>query len=143
MDVVSILENDHREIRNLLTRLRNASQNRLALFAELRELLEAHDSAEEERLYPAVWHVLNMKEEAETFLEEHQAARDLMARMTTVDPNGDAWRSLVADLSEIVETHIREEEELLCPQLRQLSPEHLGRIRAEWERAKGNLRVAC
>jgi hemerythrin superfamily protein len=137
MDIVLLLEKDHREIRSLLTRLRSTEKAKLRLFGELRALLEAHDAAEEEELYPRVARILEMKEEAETFLEEHQAARDLMDRLETVNPNGNAWDTLVADLSEVIETHLREEEELLFPQMRRLLPfEILERMGRDLEMAK-------
>lgn len=143
MDIISLLEEEHREIRKLLTRLRNQTTERASLLTALRNRLETHDAAEEERLYPLVARLLDMKEEAETFLEEHQASRDLMDRLETLNPNGDAWRALAADLCQIVETHLEEEEELLFPQIRRsLSDEFRERLGREHLSAKGNLELA-
>ncbi len=143
MDIVLLLEEDHRQIRKLLARLRNQSTDRAAIYRALRAELESHDAAEEERIYPRIARLLDMKEEAETFLEEHQASRDLMDRLETLNPNGDAWRALAADLSEIVETHLEEEEELLFPQIRKLLSDELrDRLGRELLRAKGSLELA-
>jgi iron-sulfur cluster repair protein YtfE (RIC family) len=144
VDVTSLLERDHREIRALLTRLRSAGRRRqLLLFGELRSCLEAHDAVEEEVVYPLLCRELGMREEAETFLEEHQAARDLMDRLETMDPGTDLWTAMVGTLSETIETHLREEEEILFPELRQgLSAERVRELSTLLESSRPAERLA-
>jgi iron-sulfur cluster repair protein YtfE (RIC family) len=119
MDVISVLERDHRKIESLLIRVRSASKKRqVSLLSYLENEWESHCAAEEEIIYPRFARTFGFREEAENSLEEHQAARDLLSHLHRLEAGTRQWDENVAELSELIRTHMQEEESLLFPELR-------------------------
>jgi hypothetical protein len=120
-DVVDILTADHRDMIELLARIKAAPGR-----ADRRDLADTviaevmrHAVAEEMYVYPAVEkHVPNGAEKVEHDKKEHGEIVHLMKRMEDVDASAPAFMELVHKLEEALGHHASDEETEQFPQLR-------------------------
>jgi hypothetical protein len=107
------LRESHEIQRSLLRKLlrsKPGTQERIALFREVRIELEAHEAAEERYLYAPILMDdagLNSSRHA---LHEHHEIDELVEDVQKLDPAGDAWLEKAKELSKEVHHHLREEE---------------------------------
>ena len=117
MDVLKMLEQDHRQVEDMLQRLRESEPgpDRAEVTTALQKALELHMRFEEEHLYPLLQELeAEMEQEAET---EHQLARQGLAQAVELmeEPGfGAAVDMLAGGISH----HVEEEEEEAFPRLR-------------------------
>lgn len=139
-DVVDILTADHREMIELLARIKDAP-----VPAERRDLADTviaevmrHAVAEEMYVYPAVEkHVPNGAEEVKHDKEEHDEIVQIMKSMEDVDASDPAFMGLVQKLEERLRHHANDEETDQFPQLRAHIPaDELIDLGEKVERAK-------
>lgn len=124
MDVLDLLIADHRRVRGMFTRCKDASENddmakMQELAAEIFEDLEVHTTIEEEIFYP--WARDLSEEIAETInegVEEHHLAKITMQECQQGTPGSDEWVAKITVLMENVEHHAGEEEKELFPDIR-------------------------
>lgn len=125
-DAIRLLLDDHENIKRLLRRLEDTTENgvktRRQLFAEIKRELVAHSAIEEEFLYPAVEEVADeeMADEVAHSYEEHHVVDVLLDELMDLDPSDEAWGAKVHVMRENLEHHIREEEEDLFPYARKV-----------------------
>src|SRR5689334_25365456 len=97
MDAITLLKNDHKEIRALLGELADtttrAVKKRQALLARIETNLKAHTSIEEEIFYPAFQEAGQKSDDDKMYfeaLEEHRAAGELvLPDLLDTDPSTD------------------------------------------------------
>ena len=134
-DVVELIEQDHRAVEQLFAQF-EASKD-AAIAERICDKLTTHTRTEESAVYPVFRDRLsNGKEmigEAET---EHDEARQLIGRVrNTTDPEHLA--SLMLDLKQAIQHHVREEESEILPQARtEMSGTALGELGEQFEAAK-------
>lgn len=124
MDIYSLLEKDHKKVKELFKKLENTSQRafkqRELLFTELKMDLEIHSRLEEHLFYSA------LKNKRETHLrileslEEHRIADELLADLESMDKGTDMWTAKLKVLCDNVAHHIEEEENQVFPQARKV-----------------------
>ncbi len=115
-DITSLILRDHEALKKLILNLKDSkveiSKKRPA-YEEFKRALKVHAQAEEESLY------VHMKEEDEgddLRVEgyegdtEHSIAVDLMQEIDEIRSNDDKWMAKVKVLAELVDLHIKEEE---------------------------------
>lgn len=170
-DAVQMLKADHKQVKTLFERFRNAQADEQALIArQLFTELEIHTSLEEELFYPALRRKLRQavgldgeprangldtveaeseedaldeasfngmdldleEEESDEELivvayEEHQAVKELIEQLKTLDPKSADFRDVFAELEEAVLDHVTGEEDLILPMaLSELDTQALG-----------------
>jgi hypothetical protein len=109
MKATELLQKQHREIEQLLERLRiSGPEDAAAIRDELASLLVAHTKIEEEHFYPALRDVA--PERIREAVEEHGLADYELARDLGAHPADEDARARTAVLADLVLSHIRKEE---------------------------------
>ena len=120
MNAIDVLENDHREMEQLLGRLANATgDERASLFGEMSDRLTAHITVEEQHFYPAV-KAGRTEDILLESLEEHLSLKRVLADLLGLAPSDARFEPKLHVLKEQVEHHHKEEEEHLFPKVRKL-----------------------
>jgi len=128
MDAITLLKNDHKEMRALLGALEattsRAVKKRQSLLNKIETNLKAHTSIEEEIFYPAFKQAGQKSDDDKMYfeaLEEHRAAGDLvLPDLLGTDPSTDNFSGRAKVLKELVEHHADEEEKEMFPRARKL-----------------------
>ncbi|WP_395683925.1 hemerythrin domain-containing protein [Dokdonella sp.] len=128
MDAITLLKNDHKEMRALLGALEattsRAVKKRQSLLNKIETNLKAHTSIEEEIFYPAFKEAGQKSDDDKMYfeaLEEHRAAGDLvLPDLLGTDPSTDNFSGRAKVLKELVEHHADEEEKEMFPRARKL-----------------------
>jgi hemerythrin-like domain-containing protein len=116
-DVVTLIEQDHRDMQEMFSRLKNGDGDRGLLFAQMAAVLKAHSRAEEAEVYPAIAKT-NDPETVTHAREEHAEADDLLGVLETLPPDSAEFEELLTKLIDGVNHHIDEEESSALPELR-------------------------
>jgi hypothetical protein len=129
INAIELLRQQHRELEALFAEL-ETTKNREDLVRQLVISLEAHTWIEEKILYPAGLEV----DPAMTFeaFEEHSLIQFMLHKIVDTEAEDEAFLPRVKVLKEIVEHHVREEEEEYFARLQaKLSPRRLADIGIE------------
>jgi hemerythrin superfamily protein len=122
MNALKLLEEQHAEVEELLTKLENvrSEEKRKALFTEMADKLAAHATIEEKLFYPAV----KSRKTEDLVLEsteEHLSIKRVLADMLTLEVDDEQFDAKLSVLKEQVDHHAHEEEEKeLFPKVRKL-----------------------
>lgn len=127
MDAIQLLKNDHQAVKKLLTELAKttsrAVKRRTTLLREIHLNLHAHTTIEEEIFYPA-YKDAGDKDQAKMYfeaLEEHRAAEDLvLPDLLQTDPSSEQFSGRAKVLKELIEHHVKEEEQDMFKQAKSL-----------------------
>ncbi|MEU2212425.1 hemerythrin domain-containing protein [Streptomyces hygroscopicus] len=126
-DVVEVLTADHRAVRDLFAGYRATPDpgRRRRLVNRITVEVVRHSVAEEAHLYPTVRKALPDGDRiADQEIEELTEAERILSDLDAVDPLDRRFDPLVQDLMDVVSRHIRGEEDLVFPELRErLTPE--------------------
>ena len=130
MDAIALLKQDHKSVRAKFRRFERAggraTKTRDELAEQIIEELSRHAAIEEQLFYPLVRETFPDDEEyVLEALEEHHAAKVLLAELDRLPTAHERFRAKMMVLIESVERHIEEEEQTVFPQLRR----KLGRSR--------------
>jgi hemerythrin-like domain-containing protein len=127
MNAISLLEEDHRKMKKLLSELESTTERgvktREDLFATVRNELTVHETIEEEIFYPALKEHPKTKEIALEAYEEHHVVDMVMAEIEGVPYDDERWGAKFKVMKENVEHHIEEEENEMFEQARQVFDE--------------------
>ncbi|MER6346016.1 hemerythrin domain-containing protein [Streptomyces sp. NPDC001595] len=120
-DVVELILQDHRRMEDLFRVLRNVEADRAAALEEFADLLIAHASAEEDKVYPALRRYKNVDgEDVDHGVHEHHEANEaLLALLEVEDTASDEWEDKLEELVTAVNHHADEEERTLLNDARQ------------------------
>ena len=111
--IYDALRESHEIQRSLLRKLlrsKPGTQERLALFREVRIELEAHEAAEERYLYAPILMDDAGLSSSRHALHEHHEMDELVEDLHKADADGGQWLAVARKLSEKVHHHLREEE---------------------------------
>jgi iron-sulfur cluster repair protein YtfE (RIC family) len=116
MKATALLKKQHREVKALFKKIEatTAPGARKKLMTSIVEHLKLHTSLEEEIYYPAVKEI-ETKKATEMVLEayeEHHVVDLVMAELPSVDPVADTFEAKMTVLKELIEHHVKEEEEM-------------------------------
>lgn len=116
MNPFSLLKTDHEAFKTMLAELEDTTERavktRTQVFEKLMRELAAHETIEEEILYPAI-KAKAMAKDKELVLEayaEHQLADLLVAEIDNLPVTDEMWGAKTKVLRESLEHHIEEEE---------------------------------
>ena len=152
MDAITLLKNDHAEVRELLGELAEtttrAVKKRKELVEDIAAKLKAHTTIEEEIFYPAFRKAGEKGDDDKMYfeaLEEHRAAGDLvLPDLLKTDPASEQFSGRAKVLKELVEHHADEEAKEMFPRAKKLlSKDELAELGARLEARKEELLAAA
>lgn len=138
VDAITLLTEDHENVKSMFEQYEglgdraHASKKKLA--TQICNELTKHATAEEEIFYPAVRAAGKDKEDlVDEAVVEHASAKDLIAQIMEMEPTEELFDAKVKVLSELIEHHVKEEEEEMFPKAKKagLDLESLGQQIAE------------
>jgi len=141
-DAINLLERDHRLVDRMFAEYEDTegtdAGKRTMLVGRMIEELSAHADIEERILYPLMRDVLpDGDEQVSHAIEEHDEAKQTMARLEDMTPSDDEFDGAVRALIEAVRHHVEEEESELFTRLREsVDAQKLAELAAELEAAR-------
>jgi hemerythrin-like domain-containing protein len=147
MNAISLLEEDHRKMKKLLSELESTTERgvktREELFATVKDELTVHETIEEEIFYPALKEHPKTKEIALEAYEEHHVVDMVMAEIEGVPYDDERWGAKFKVMKENIEHHIEEEENEMFKQARRVFDDaELEALGERMEARKAQLKAA-
>jgi len=135
MDVYQVLMKDHRSVDELFREIEKSDdrevKGREQLFARLRKELEDHTLIEEDVFYPLIEKLRGTKVLVEQSFEEHAGFEAILQEISEMPANKDDWLQKISELKDVVQRHVRREEDMMFPaarkELDESRAEELGR----------------
>ena len=124
INAIDLLESQHRLVEKLFERYEkeNHRDRKLKLFEQIADNLAAHASIEEQIFYPSAY-VGELKELLREAVEEHLAAKRVIADLLSMKPSDENFDAKVTVLKELIEHHVEEEEKDLFDKVASALPE--------------------
>lgn len=127
LDAIELLKQDHRKVEELFKQfeeLKDEDEDAAAVVIESVCMeLTIHDKIETEIFYPGVREQA-AKEEVEDLLDEaeveHDTVRDLIEKLEGMEPGDEKQKAHFTVLMEYVKHHVKEEEQEMFPQVKEL-----------------------
>ena len=124
VDAIALLTEDHENVAQMFEQYEalgdraHASKKKIA--TQICTELTKHAIAEEEIFYPAVRADGKDKEDLiDEATVEHGSAKELIAQILDMEPTEDLYDAKVKVLGELIEHHVKEEEEEMFPKARE------------------------
>lgn len=119
LDALAVLERDHRLVERLFEDFHKASPQQLdPIGRRICKMLRVHAQIEEELFYPAARAALQDAELIDRSEAEHDAAKIAIREVEARTSDAADYPQVMQTLQDLVERHVREEEELLFPKVR-------------------------
>ena len=143
-DAVQLLTADHKQVHTLfqqykkLCKAQAPADERQTVAERICGMLTVHATVEEEIFYPAAREAgveSSLLDEAEV---EHQAAKDLIAQLQSMDGDDELYDAKVTVLGEYIDHHVKEEQDEMFPACRKAKMD-LAALGAEIESRKSEL----
>ena len=124
MNAITMLTDDHRDVKRLLDELEPTTQRgvktRHELYGRIKELLAVHETIEEEIFYPALRAHPRTKDMALEGYEEHDVVDTIMGELADLPPDDETWGPKAKVMIENLRHHIEEEEDEMFPAARRV-----------------------
>jgi len=121
MDCLTLLKNDHDEVKKLFAQLEKADgKNAQKLWSEISTKLQLHEDLEETLFYPRLRKDERAKDLILEAYQEHHVMDVLTEEINALKPSDEAFQPKVTVLRENTEHHIEEEEGELFPKVRKI-----------------------
>jgi len=145
MDVILLLTDDHREVKELFHEYESAGERahkrKQRIVEQVFHALQAHTRVEEEIFYPAVQ--AKADHEGEELVaesrQEHHVVDVLMSEMQTLEPDNPEYEAKFKVLMENVEHHAKEEEKEMFPLAKQRLRDELKELGERMQQRKDEL----
>ena len=115
MNAVTMLEEEHRELKRLLRDLEptteRAVKTRTELYERIHRALTTHEQIEEEIFYPALKEHPRAREIVLEGIEEHNVVDTLLGELAALSVEDETWGPKAKVMIENIEHHIDEEED--------------------------------
>ena len=123
IDAISLLTEDHENVKAMFEQYEGLGDRAMAskkkLATQICTELTKHATAEEEIFYPAVRAAGKDKEDlVDEATVEHASAKDLIAQIMEMEASEELFDAKVKVLSEMIEHHVKEEDEAMFPKAR-------------------------
>ena len=129
MDALSLLKQDHDEVKKILGKLEDTTERavktRTELFETFRTEMQAHEAIEEEIFYPALKQHAETKDITLEGYEEHHVVDLVMDELEGVPVEDETWVAKFTVMKENIEHHIEEEEGEMFPKAREVIGDEL------------------
>jgi len=145
MDAFDFIKQDHDRFREMFKEFGNAGdrayKTKLDIANALFDELAAHETMEEEMLYPAIREDASRdgKEMILEGFEEHHVADEIIEELKELDPEAENYDAKFKVLQENVEHHLEEEELELFPEARKVLGDRAEEIGEKLEARKKEL----
>lgn len=136
MKATELLKEQHKEVASLFKRIEKSQEKRekAELFEELAQNLVAHNAIEREIFYPACKKAMGMTEMLGEAMVEHGVIEFSLYLADQAQGGKDDFEHKVTVLSEMVEHHVKEEEDEFFPKVKKaLGAERLEALGEEME----------
>jgi hemerythrin superfamily protein len=125
-DAIALLKHDHREVEDLFKRFERAGdgavKQKRKLVDQMITELSGHASIEEQVIYPwAREHIVDADDEVLEALEEHHVVKWLLWELEDLAPDDERFDAKVTVMMENVRHHVKEEEQELFSDLRDVA----------------------
>lgn len=123
-DIIKLILEDHKPLKKLIKMLKDSEADateRREAFDAFAPLLLNHAKPEEQILYTIMKDEKGLRTEGLEGDVEHALASQMIAQINEATDDEDLWSAQVKILGELVEHHIKEEEEELLPDFRKKS----------------------
>src|SRR5437870_8409679 len=124
-DAISLLMEDHKNVRQLLKRLEatteRSTDQREQLLSKIESEVKMHTTIEEEIFYPAYKDAVRSKDDKELYfeaLEEHHLVDLVMPEIKSTETDADEFGAKAKVLKDLIEHHAEEEETQMFPKAR-------------------------
>jgi hemerythrin superfamily protein len=122
MDAFEKLMQDHRIAEQCLAEIVattcKETERREQLFKELRAMLEAHETFEEEVLYPEIDQFPSTRLVVAEAFDEHAEFDAILQEIAGIPADRDDWIDRILEFKELLQKHVRAEEETMFPPAR-------------------------
>ena len=147
MNALTLLEDDHKDIKKLLEKgdetTERAVKTRASLLHEIGVKLTAHEKIEEDIFYPALKEHPKAKDIVLEGYQEHHVVDLLMAELKDLDENDEKWGAKFSVMKENIEHHVEEEEgEMFTKARAAFSAEELSELGERMEEMKEKILTA-
>ena len=121
-DAIEMLTQDHRNVQKIFKQFEKLkdgdadNEGKRELVERACAELKIHAQLEEELFYPAAQEALDEPDLVEEAIVEHASAKELIARLESMEPGESFYDATFTVLAEYVNHHIKEEEKELFPQ---------------------------
>ncbi|MEA2570303.1 MAG: hypothetical protein QOI24_2304 [Acidobacteriota bacterium] len=124
-NAITMLKADHVKVKRLLNELNQvtAPKQRESLVAEIERELKTHTQIEEEVFYPAFKAAAGKTDAVDMFYEaaeEHHLVDMVLPALKSANPKSHEFEAKAKVIKELVEHHVKEEENEMFPKMRQL-----------------------
>jgi hemerythrin superfamily protein len=121
MDVLTLLKQDHADVKDLFKRIEHAKDSKAReIWEEISTKLTLHEELEETHFYPKLKEEEAARDLVLESYQEHHVLDLLIEEITRLTPDDEAWEPKLKVLQENVEHHIEEEEKELFPKVRKI-----------------------
>jgi hemerythrin superfamily protein len=121
MDVLTLLEEDHDEVKKLFERIEEAEGSRAReIWNQISTSLTLHEELEETHFYPKLKEEEVARDIVLESYQEHHVLDVLIEEINALEPTDEAWEPKIKVLQENVEHHIEEEQDALFPKVRKI-----------------------
>lgn len=112
-----LIRRDHKKVESLFGKFDKAKSTRAKkkICEQVIQELEVHAKLEEEIFYPAVRKHVGEEKMLQEAKQEHQEAKQIIARLKNADAEVDGFDGTFAELVESVQHHVEEEEGEMLP----------------------------
>jgi len=123
-NAIELLKTDHAAVKKLFEQEgkldKQANEQNVAIFAQIKAALEVHATIEEEIFYHAVKIARSehVKDEVREGYEEHRQIKRLLAQISNITPADESYNMKIKVLKEDVEHHVKDEEGEMFPDAR-------------------------
>ncbi len=118
-DIFTVLTEDHRNVERLFDQFQQTNDPEVAL--EICDELTVHATAEEELVYPVLATKVHPGH-AEDARSEHAQAKELISQIEGRVAEGGDVASVVAELQQLMQHHVEQEESEVFPEMRRQVP---------------------
>jgi hemerythrin-like domain-containing protein len=127
MNAITMLTDDHRAVKKLLSELGSTTERgvktREELFTRIKAELTVHEIIEEEIFYPALKEHPKARDIVLEAYEEHNVVDTLMGELSSLPFDDERWGPKAKVMQENIEHHIEEEEGDMFKKARQVFDE--------------------
>ncbi|MCD8485741.1 MAG: hemerythrin domain-containing protein [Desertifilum sp.] len=139
INITEIITMDHRKVDTLFMEIANSNdpQKLQEYFGQLFKDLTAHAEAEEEIVYPAV---RSYYPDTQELYDEQSEMKRMLAEIKALSPSAPEFKQKIDQLKNMVQEHVREEENDMFPKLRQnFSEQQMQELSDQFKKAKARI----
>lgn len=120
--LIKLLKEDHKKVKDLFAEFEESknkknSKKKAEIVNQICHELTLHALAEEKIVYPVAREEIKDTDLMDEADEEHAGAKNLIKQLISMDPEESHYDAKVTVLKEYIEHHVKEEENIMLPEL--------------------------